>query len=79
MEQYILNKAPHIQYEIIKPECYAGGNVNYNYGCSLYWTLTDENHKAMLAVYAAFATRSEQHKGKRLDFTSKDGEPFNDV
>eukprot|EP00961_Rhodomonas_salina_P238664 3225221-Rhodomonas_salina.1 len=79
MEQYILNKAPHIQYEIIEPECYAGGNVYYNYGCSLYWTLTDDNCKAMLAVYAAFATLSEQHKGKLLDFTSKDWEPFNDV
>eukprot|EP00961_Rhodomonas_salina_P288305 3896055-Rhodomonas_salina.1 len=56
VEHYLLTKAQHIQYDVIEPECYARGNVNYNYGCSLYWTLNDENRKAMLAAYAAFAT-----------------------
>eukprot|EP00961_Rhodomonas_salina_P006707 91051-Rhodomonas_salina.1 len=49
IEHYLLTFAPHIQYDIIEPECYPGGNVNYNYWCSLYWTMTDDNSKAMLA------------------------------
>eukprot|EP00961_Rhodomonas_salina_P049030 658066-Rhodomonas_salina.2 len=79
VEDYLVNAAPHLEIGLVDLETYPGGNVNFNLGVSVYFKTGDVGKKAMLAMYAAFATRSDLYNSGRLDYTRKGDEPFNDM